>query len=998
MQTLWARAAHIRCTCNCTSCHSPTAFLNRRVTSTAFRKPIRFRDVFTVFYSSILTSAAIADIRRKEVAKAELEKSIKEARDDLKALEEQQQARLAAIALRDDDTVQPPCASQGSWHDVFQWSKWMMAERKRMGFQDLKGPPLTLLEELSTSEIEELMHDRYISRLSSANGEHLWCSTDGYGRISIKKVKTLEWSIRKLVHRLLLSTLEETGAWREAQSEGAHVDSQLPPEATLSSDKLREKIEDCEKRLCFLKRHTSNKEYWYRFSSPDSPVYSRRSTRVQRADSLNIELDRIFKSFRRTNEGKDTLVQEICYALLSSYTHPDVHTYNILILHLFNLKQMDDVAAVITSLQESHTRPNEVTLSAMLNFYTATGNREGFTKLLQQMKGRQGGLFLAHPATIISTAFPGRYKRKISRVAMQPVKISEEEEEFYYERGGYKFRPSGLQPLADYHSTRKIVQGARMTLLNQTVYGALIHGALQFLGSGQAMKYYRQMVNDGWETSRRLLLEILHYCSNKDEWEDGCTVWQELCNLPEGPDRTSIVWMLKLCRSRGEHVRFGEVLEYCVRRNLIPPTVWQFPRLATDVGIISVAKLMRAADILFSAKLLSPPFTLALDFLDRSLEALGYRIANTAIEVAATNFNACPSINSDTGFNVYLRIRELHRESPAACEDKARRKVLQGLKEKNQRVTEGQDDDVEELPFEDCAILSCGCCDANFTSVDDLHAHLIMCSSPNVTNASSDIVLERSAPTSKVMESVEPSLGREASPAPRQQLASFNASEGMGVRNPLPNPEQHLASFCATEGVQAGLSEHNSPKSMAESPSNHVTTVNTDFTRVMATSDDRAANIEQLKMNESTTISHVNSPPAELANIEMRRLSAQYCAADRKRRLLAVNRPFSRAETRRSPPPESPQEGSKIRVILDYDIGSQLEEDQSVTESDDTQQILHHQLRRVNTDAPLSDLPLVRDVLSSDRPKPRDGSAPRGGLVIKRYPLGSPGEPLEAKA
>lgn len=977
-----------------------------------------------MFYSSFLASAAIADISRKEVAKTEWEKSIKEARDDLKALEEQQQARLAAIALRDDDTVQPTYSSQDTWHDVFQWAKWEMARRKTMGFQGLKGPPLTLLEGLSTSEIEELMHDTYISRLNSASGEHLWCSTDGYRTLSIKKVKTLEWSIRKLVHRLLLSTLEESGVWREAQNEGAHVDSQLPPQATLSSDKLREKIVYCEKRLRFLKRHTSNKEYWYRFNSPNSPVYSRKSAPGQRADLLNIELDRIFKSFRRKRGGKDTLVQEICYALLSSYTHPDIHTYNILIIHLFKLKQMDDVAAVITSLQESHTRPNEVTLSAMLHFYTDTGNREGFIKLLQQMERRQGGLFLAHPATIISPAFAGRYK-DISRVEQKPVKISEEEEEFYYERGGYKSRPSGLRPLADYHATRKIVQGAKMTLLNQIVYGAMVHGALKFLGSRQVMKYYRQMVSDGWETSRRMLLAILHYCSNKNEWEDGCIVWQELCNLPEGPNRKSSVWMLELCRSRGEHVRFGEVLEYCVRQNLIPPTVWQFPRLATGGGVLGVPKLLRAADVLFSAKLLAPPFTLALEFLDRSLEALGYRIANTAIEVAATNFNACRSINSDTGLNVYLTIRELHRESPAAFEDKARRKVLQGLKERNQRVMEGQgqDDGVKELPFEDCAILRCGCCDANFTSVDDLHAHLITCSLPNVTNASSDFVLERSAPTSKIMESVEPSLAREASPAPRQQLASSNASEGMGVGNPLPDPEQHLASFCATEGVEAELSEHNSPKSMAESPSNHVTTANTDLTRVMVTTDNRAANIEQLKINESTTISPVDSPPAELANIEVRRLSAQYCAADRKRRLLAVSRPISRPETRRSTPPKSPQGRSKLRVSLVYDNGFQPEEDQSATESDDIQRTQNVQLPRIResissvdhqpcdaeSDDPQrtrhcqlghvhADLPLVREVNTSDCHKPRDGSSPGGGLVIRRVVLASPSERLEATA
>lgn len=988
MQRLWARAAQIRCTCNCTLCHSPTSALNRRVTSTAIKKPIRFRDVFAVFYSSVLASAAIADISRKEVAKTEWEMLIKEARDDLKALEEQQQARLAAIALRDDDTVQTTYSPQDTWHDVFQWAKWETARRKTMGFQGLKGPPLTLLEGLSTSEIEELMLDTYISRLNSTNGKTLW-SSDGNRTLSIKKIKTLEWSIRKLVHRLLLSTLQGPGARQEAHYGEAHVDSQPPPQANLSSDKLREKIDYCEKRLRFLARHTSNKEYWYRFSSPNSPVYSRRAAGAQEVDLLNIEIHRIFESFRRNRAGKDTLVLEICYALLSSYIHPDIHTYNILIIQLLKLKQMDDVAAVITSLRESHTRPNEITLSALLNFYTVTENRGAFIKLLEQMDARRGGLCLAHPAINTSSILAGRYK-DITRVEQKPVKISEEEEDFYYERGGYNFRPSGLRPLAEYHATRKVVQGADMTLLNQTVYGAMVHGILKFFGPRQAMNQYSRMVSDGWETSRRMLAAILQYCCDKLEWEDGCIVWQELCNLPEGPNRTTIVWMLELCRGRREYVRFGEILDYCVRRNLIPSTIWQFPRMITR-GYIP--KLLRAADVLASAKLLAPPITLAWDFFDRSLEALGYRIANTAVDLAATNFDAYRSINGSLGLNVYLRIRELHRESPAASEDKARRKALQGLKERSRRDVERQVSRVEEIPLEDCADLRCGCCDANFTGIEDLHAHLIMCSSPKITEASNVFVLEENAPASKIMESVEPSLAREASPSPRQQLGSSHTSEGVEIGEALPDQGQQLASFCTTEGVEAEFSEHDGLNSTTEIHSNDATTTNTDLVRRTITSD-RAAKIEQLRLNESTTISPGDSPLAQLANIELQRLSTQYSAAARMRTRLAMRQPISRDRSRRPTAPKSARTGPNLRLSLSYDDEPQPENDQSTTKSYDIQWTRPVQLRHV-----FADLPLIREVVTDTNYQRRDASSPRGGgLVIKRVMLAPPRERLEAIA
>ena len=698
MQTLWARAAQ-RCACNCTLCHSSATALNRRATTAALKRRVRFRDVFTLLYSSFLASATIADIGRKEAKKMEWENLIKEAREELEALQEQQQARLAAVSWRDDlateyDQSRP---DPDDWSGLFQWATKERESRKSLGFQELKGPPLSLLKGLSAPEVEELMRDIYIARLNSADKSYLWNATDGHRPLSIKKVKTLEWSVRKLVHRLILSLLETPKTNSEEQSDQGPTDRQLGPFAGINSDQLRMKIDRCNRRLDFLARHSSNPEYWYRFKSPGWPAYSRdyRDDLVS-ADSLNPELGRIFK-YLSHDTRKDAWLTEVCSVLLFSCVPPDIHTYNLLIINLVKLKQMNDVKAVIRSMRESHMRPNEVTLSAMLNFYTIDDNRGGFLDLLDKIDGQNGGLSLAHAATEVSPIFSGRFK-VLSKAPQMSVKISKEEEDYYYEEKGYNFRPPGHQPRSQHHMTRRVIMRANMTILDRAVYGAMIHGALKFLGPREAMQYYSQMVSDGWETGVKELGAILRYYSMNMKWQDGLAVWQEICKLPEGANRAAVECMLLLCRYCEKHILFGQVLDYGVRQKLIPPTVWQFTK---KICRGSVTNLLQSADSISSKTSSASPITTALNILERSLEALGYRIASTALDLAETTLDELYPTDNNRALEIYFSIRRLHRESPASSEHTARQIALERLAKTARKYKEKQGKRVQRVVTED---------------------------------------------------------------------------------------------------------------------------------------------------------------------------------------------------------------------------------------------------------------------------------------------------------
>ncbi|KAL8785041.1 MAG: hypothetical protein Q9195_008801 [Heterodermia aff. obscurata] len=838
MQTLWARAAQ-RCTCNCILCHSSATALNRRATTAVLKRRIRFRDIFTLLYSSFLASAAIADVSRKEAKKAEWERLIKEARDELKALQEQQQARLAAVSWPDDAGTEKIYPRPNDWSGLLQWATKERDRRKSLGFQELKGPPMSLLEDASAPEIEELMFDKYIARLNAADKSHLWYTTDGHRPLSIKKVKTLEWSVRKLVHRLILSQLETLETNSEEQSDQAPTNYQLGTFAGINSGQLKMKIDRCDRRLSFLKRHSSNTEYWYRFVSPSWPTYSRRCRDdLASADSLNPELHNIFKCVT-CDIRKEVWLAEVCSVLLFSYVPPDIHTYNLLIIYLVKLKQMADVEIVIESMHESHIRPNEVTLSAMLKFYTINNNKQGFLSLLRRIDGRDGGLSLAHAATEISPIFSERYQVS-GRVPRIPVRISEEEEGYYYETGGYNFRPLGHQPRAQCHNTRKVVERARMAILDKAVYGAMIHGALKFLGPKKAMQYYSQMVSDGWEGGIRELGPILRYHSVRRKWQAGLAVWQEICKLPEGANRAAIECMLWLCRKCQKHILFGQVLDYGVRQELIPPTVWHF---TNKIGGGKVTDLLRSADFESSVMSSALPITIARDFFERSLEALGYGIASIALDLADTTLEAPHPLDDNTddivstALRIYFNIRQLHKDSPVSSVHTARQVALQSLAKKSRTDKELQGKSLQEVWTEDM--------ERNSVKMPPLLTSQL---TPHVEEKGNN-AMERAA-----KEKHKPD--KEIQPMPALQLLDRHSSqEYPQIRQTAILKPQ---SACQSTNPVPGDLEPQSMKTIEVTLSN----TNTQPTMQLATKD-VAAKTDQQKPEHPPAIHPLPSPPAQ---------------------------------------------------------------------------------------------------------------------------------------
>jgi len=663
MQTLRTRAAQSTCICKCAFCRSTTA-LSRTTTSSAFKPRVRFRDIFTVFYSTVLTSAAVADAYRKDARRKEWETAIQAAKEEVAAIEEQQRRRISSLSLgagespETTSSIEKTWLIENTWDKVFQSAASKSKERELLGFQNLVGPPLGTLRGLSTDEIRDILNDPAIIRLNNGIESDADFDPIFWGRPSrlrpygLKQVKRAEWSVRKLAYRFLLSC-EEDSLQRKVEADQQASNSCA---TSMTKRRIMDRIETCERALRFIISSPRDPLLWLRMRSPRVPSYNRQIDHD--AASINDRLLELFQSFKDSGTGINTLLSSISSLLLFAPNPPDVHFYNMLIIGLCQLHQMTDVHAVIESMRECSVRPNATTLSAMLNYYTITQKESGFCRLTREIDGLQGGVFEEHPSRNISPGLADRYRTY--DYSRKETAIQAEDEELLYNQPRYSYlTPDGTYPL-ERCGTRKVIGTARMGLLDGTVYNALISGSLELGLLGQAMRYYSQMISDGFKANRPLLESILKHCTQTRDWDAGMAVWKQLCKLAEGINSIVIGLMLTLCRACENSIEYGKVFDYGVRKGLIPSASSVFP---SDVAVGLTNNIPDTYDLIAFPRQPYLRWCIARDSLERAVELLAYQIAITALDFAAMDIDAR---KKSVGFKVYLRTMSPYRDSPAA--------------------------------------------------------------------------------------------------------------------------------------------------------------------------------------------------------------------------------------------------------------------------------------------------------------------------------------------
>ena len=533
MQTLWSRAASARSFCNCSACVAATKGLARRAGKPPFRQCVPRPEAFGLVTSTLVFSAAILDSTRKDSKLREWDKILKDTNAEIEAIDQAQQERLQRLAdlnldgLEDQsDTSGVPQRiwwDQATWGDMLGWQDMQEKQRLDAGFGDHQGIPLKTLQSLPKSDLQRLLKSKRVlnqfyggptcSNLTSV--PHLY-------PLSTKKLKTLEWSILKLV-RNVLATVNVRGV------EAAQIFCSVVDDP--NEDQALEDMENMDRRLKALRSEDEASDLYTTFPNPLAPSFCfSPCERDEELKSFNAMLSERLTSTEQLT--KDSVI-DLCRQLIRLQVAPNIHTYNLLLIRFCELQKPQLVDAVLESLLETHTKPNEITHASVLRFFTVTSNRERFSLYLRKMNGLSRGLALANPNLPIDGIATARYRQLGS----------------------------------------KVVELAR---LNGEVYTSLIKGMIKMFRLDEAKWYYIKMINEGWKPSVELLTELLRSCYQSMDIVSGWRIWRALLQQQdEILHRDAYESMLRLCKVCEKLHLFEHIFQQGVKAGIMPQEAYE---------------------------------------------------------------------------------------------------------------------------------------------------------------------------------------------------------------------------------------------------------------------------------------------------------------------------------------------------------------------------------------------------------------------------------------
>lgn len=459
-----------------------------------------------------------------------------------------------------------------------------------------------------------------------------------------KKIETISLSVELLQLRIMIALINRglSGEAARAVPEeyGAHLlrsrGSLHAQKSTIKHDFGR--VREAPSTLEGYER-TSGHSPLNSFSSMEAGEKGYRTPR-----DLNLSLQSLFKEHKRQGISTPTLLARICYNLSVSPLPPNLDTYNTLLLGLSAADQPDIMTIIIRSLHQCNLRPNETSIAAILNHYTATDDPTSFVHFVQKMRGKHAGLALARPGIRITEVCDGR-----------------------------------LVPHED--DPTKIIQ---LPYPTPKVFAALISGVTKFGGFDTALDVCKNMGEEGWGLCMSGLDPLLQDCADREDWEAGLSVWEQVqqleaksqrtsSNRERGPERIPLqvyASMLRLCLGRGEKQRYDDIWQHATR--IHKHSAWTLANLV-KAQIASANE--RAADVTGSEAVVDAasqatgtPESTAGATLDRDGAAKVYPANGVLQEVRASQRTPTKQTPSRYHEHNGLLQEQLHGSLPASDE------------------------------------------------------------------------------------------------------------------------------------------------------------------------------------------------------------------------------------------------------------------------------------------------------------------------------------------
>ena len=470
-----------------------------------------------------------------------------------------------------------------TWLDVFEWAREQHQIREASGFQDWKGPPLSLLQSLSAADLHELLADKRLLRYFYGGSDcaNLVDRPRPYP-LTFKKIRILESSIAKLVLGLLMYSSKP---WDDPDRPTTSLLRSL-----LKGETIESKIDQIQERIRILRLDSIDFSYYADLKPLSFPNYDRMIVaNDEETTEMNKSLHRLLVLMEERTDPGD-VISKVCYNLLTARAPPNTDTYNMLLVRFSLLAMEDQFKAVLISMRQSHIRPNEITNSTALLHFTRMEDRVAFLHTLELMEGCHHGL-------------TAKRRELISHPML-------------WER--FSLRGSNSQ---------RAIEKARM---NGQVYESVIVGAIKFVRDGIARQYYRRMISEGWSPTFGTLLAILQDCCRRVDWTVGYEVLHQLEKTAEKVNTLTYEWMLRLCQCCQQNEFFDQILINGVHCGALP---------ASMLALTDDDKAEGIGFLIKRAKSHQPPK--AIGRLEEATVRIGHRLGYDSPYLMENIFDGC---------------------------------------------------------------------------------------------------------------------------------------------------------------------------------------------------------------------------------------------------------------------------------------------------------------------------------------------------------------------
>jgi hypothetical protein len=475
MQVLWSRAAQAGSSCRCSSCLHAATTIARRTTTAASKRRLRFSDLFTACYSTILATAAFADARAKEDRRKEWDRVIAEARSAMPTKEpeviqeEYPQRDSKLLDLNDIFGSHGPRASSSLLSPVWNGTTWVVPLSLESKLQTL-GSQLKQQSRESVNSLSDEPETRSPEALYSEwldNVDTELPDREPKNRLHLEK---MEQHIAYLVDRFLLKA-------------GIFSIQHLP------QGSYKQQMKEMAQRIELLKKG---------FTQLPAYTWDDMEAVSEQRSSLHRSLTALCRKTPSDELSIRLMLAKICYNLLISTAPPNMTTYNIMLSEFTRLQRPDLAQIVIHSFFfDTRYKPRQSSVALMIKHCAAKEDRAGLKAIIQRMRGANGDMRVRKRAVI---DLPDPF---IQHWALTNKVIHRE---------GCLSQKTPREP---------------------QVFDALIRASLSLLGVKSAILYVRAALREHGHVSSETLCRVIGACCAQFNFQRGVSLLRTILSLWE---------------------------------------------------------------------------------------------------------------------------------------------------------------------------------------------------------------------------------------------------------------------------------------------------------------------------------------------------------------------------------------------------------------------------------------------------------------------------------